>query len=394
MYLKILVRRDRVLRIGSRNGYKVKEEVTVHPLRRVLPVRKFKTGGRPWVTGEVEKAEKSWYMKNVEWTNWEKRLAVAEMTGIGVMSMMNTHLFQWAGKFYLQRKGGPIGLRATCAVARVTMLFWDEKLMKKMSENNLTSDDGSRYMDDIRLIMNAIQMGWRWMDGGMYFSDKWKEEDMSDDRTATQRTSDIIKGIMNSIMSFLNLTMEIGDDFQDGKLPTLDVKVWVESKSKILIYEYFEKEMKTNMVIQRKSALCENINVNSLSQEVVRVSLNFSELLEIETRVRHLDNVCLRMKTSGYDTPFIRKIMLNGLKSYEGKLKKSRIPEGRKGYSPLHHGKCYNAAKRLEKKMLTKNNWYKGKLVLDDEDEDNTNPEIIKHGRGKGKSKGKKSQRM
>ena len=70
-------------------------------------MRKFKTGGRPWVTGEVEKAEKSWYMKNVEWTHWEKRLAVAEMTRIGVMIMMNTHLFQWAGKFYLQRKRRP-----------------------------------------------------------------------------------------------------------------------------------------------------------------------------------------------------------------------------------------------------------------------------------------------
>ena len=37
--------------------------------------------------------------------------------------------------------------------------------------------------------------------------------------------------------------------------------------------------------------------------------------------------------------------------------------------------------------MFTKNNWYKGKSVLSDEDGDNTNPVIIKHGRGKGKSR-------
>ena len=96
------------------------------------------------------------------------------------------------------------------------------------------------------------------------------------------------------------------------------------------------------------------------------------------------------MKTSGYDTPFIRKVMMNGLKSYEGKVEKSRLPEGGKGYSPLHHGKRYNAAKRLDKKLLTKNNWYKGKSVLDDEDEATTNHgEIRRYGKGKGGSRGK-----
>ena len=82
------------------------------------------------MTGDVKKAENSWNIPEVEWTKLEQKLVVAEMTRIGVITMMNTHLFQWDGKFYLQRKGGPIGLRATCAVARMTMLFWDEKSSK------------------------------------------------------------------------------------------------------------------------------------------------------------------------------------------------------------------------------------------------------------------------
>ena len=81
---------------------------------------------------------------------------------------------------FLQLKGGPIGLRATCAVARVTMLFWDEKLAKKLKDNNIILDDGSRYMDDVRLVMDAIQEGWRWDNGGLYYSEGWKLEDMAE----------------------------------------------------------------------------------------------------------------------------------------------------------------------------------------------------------------------
>ena len=65
-------------------------------------------------------------------------------------------------------------------------------------------------MDDVSLILNALKKGWR-----LYFSEGWKKEDDASEESATLRTSRIIKGIMNSILKFLNLVMYIGDDFKD-----------------------------------------------------------------------------------------------------------------------------------------------------------------------------------
>ena len=118
------------------------EEKTINPLRRVLPIRKSKTGSKPWVTGSIKNAEDSVNIPNREWTGIEEKILLAEMVRIGVIVMMNTHLFRWNGKIFLQKKGGPIGLRATCCVARITMLHWDGKLMRKLKLNNIKLDEG------------------------------------------------------------------------------------------------------------------------------------------------------------------------------------------------------------------------------------------------------------
>ena len=36
------------------------------------------------------------------------------------------------------------------------MLFWDEKLAGVLKVNNIHLDDGMRYMDDVRLVLDAL----------------------------------------------------------------------------------------------------------------------------------------------------------------------------------------------------------------------------------------------
>ena len=59
---------------------------------------------------------------------------------IGVLQMMNSHPYEFNGKMFLQQAGGPIGLRATCAVARTVMNYWDGKWKAVMEENKVTRD--------------------------------------------------------------------------------------------------------------------------------------------------------------------------------------------------------------------------------------------------------------
>ena len=34
-------------------------------------------------------------------------------------------------------------------------------------------------------------------------------------------------GMMNGVFPFLRFTIELGEDFEDGKLPSLDTNIWV-----------------------------------------------------------------------------------------------------------------------------------------------------------------------
>ena len=62
--------------------------------------------------------------------------------------------------------------------------------------------------------------------------------------------------------------MEIHEDFKDGKLPTLDTKIWVEAGK--ILFQFYQKPMASNLVIQADSALSSSVKIASLKEEVVR----------------------------------------------------------------------------------------------------------------------------
>jgi hypothetical protein len=192
-----------------------KEEQAISPLARVLPRRTAKGGVRPGVSSDPRKDD-GWEFPKVERTELEERMLVAMAVEIGIVAMMNTHQYSFDGKTVLQKAGGPIGLRATCAVARVVMNTWDTRWLERVENNNIRILTGVRYMDDIRIFARAIREGWRWRDGALYYCDTWKNEDQMAGTSSTARTARVMVDIMDSIMEFLNFTIEIGEDFADG----------------------------------------------------------------------------------------------------------------------------------------------------------------------------------
>ena len=172
---------------------------------------------------------------------------------VGVLIMMNTHVYSWDGKAFLQKAGGPIGLRSTCAVARIVMNEWDSRWRAMCRDNNITLAKGDRYVDDIRAFLKALKMGWRWVEGSLCHTKTWEEEDKNSGESATKRTARILVAMMNEVFGFMNFTTEIGEDFLDGKLPSLDINIWVEGGR--ILYEFFEKTMSTNLVVEAESAL-------------------------------------------------------------------------------------------------------------------------------------------
>ena len=95
----------------------------------------------------------------------EKSLLLAKVMKTAVLAMFKSHTYSFAQKFYHQQVGGPIGLRSTCCIARLTMLWWDDKLLEVLERMNVDLVAGARYMDDIRVWLRAIRLGWRVVDG-------------------------------------------------------------------------------------------------------------------------------------------------------------------------------------------------------------------------------------
>ena len=97
------------------------------PLARILPRRKSGVRGvRPGVSSNPNNDE-CWTYPKGERTDFEERMIVAMAVQIGIIAVMNTHQYSFNGKTFLQKAGGPIGLRSTCAAARVVMNEWDSR---------------------------------------------------------------------------------------------------------------------------------------------------------------------------------------------------------------------------------------------------------------------------
>ena len=195
--------------------------------------------------------------------------------------------------------------------------------MKMMKENNIRMMAADRYMDDIRSFLKALKPGWRWLDGRLCTTQSWREEDMKEALTPTRRTANRILESMNSILNFLNFTQEIGEDFQDNSLPSLDITVWVEMNR--ILFKFFSKPMATNLVVQAKTALSEEVKLSTLAEEVCRRLRNTSQRLDHSKRLETLEDLSTRMSTSGHTVKFMRRAMERGIRSFTTKLNKRKL---------------------------------------------------------------------
>ena len=83
-----------------------------------------------------------------------------------------------------------------------------------------------------------------------------------------------------------------------GTLPTLDYQCWLEGEK--LLYKFFMKPRAKKTVIMISSALGENVKVTAQTQEVVPLSKNTNEVVDIETRSQLVDNFYERLQLFGY----------------------------------------------------------------------------------------------
>ena len=325
-------------------------------VRHLVPRRAKRGGSRPGITGAEalgrDSTNKSgqWAFRRTEFTSAERRLLLAEAIKIGVTTAFQNHLYQFAGKTYIQRDGAPIGVRLSCAVARLVMNKWDRKFMAVLNTNNIKTETAFRYMDDKRVILRALALGWRWDKGQIRFRSRWEQEDGG--LSAVERTSRALHGAMESVFDSLKFEMEHQEMFPENKLPTLDFKMWVEDNK--IMYSFYQKEVANKAVINKLSALSENVKVASLTQNLIRRCKNTSELLSMEERLAVIDQFTEQVLACNYSRDQTKKIVSAGLIGYEN----MKLAANKSG-SGIHKGAAEGAVERRRKKLVGKSSWFK-----------------------------------
>ena len=149
-----------------------------------------------------------------------------------------------------------------------------------------------RYVDDIRVYVNLIKLGWRWTAQGWSY-------DENDQRDPITRTLEELNNSFDSVIDFLNFTTEWEGEFDNGFLPTLDMETKVNHAGKIT-YRFFRKPTCNNIVLQNGSCLPKNTIFSSLRQEVIRRLLHTSKDVPIDFKVSMLEEFIKLMRNSNH----------------------------------------------------------------------------------------------
>ena len=72
--------------------------------------------------------------------------------------------------------------------------------------NNIQTASEARYMDDVRLFLRGVRLGWRMMNDVLVYKDAWRMEEIGAGLTTLEKTTEILQEIMNGICGWLVLT--------------------------------------------------------------------------------------------------------------------------------------------------------------------------------------------
>ena len=109
-----------------------------------------------------EKWTKYYEMPNRRPVESEQTKMLAKCVEIAAKLVMRNHFYLIGDEIRKQAEGGPIRLALTTALARMTMIWWDEKFMEKVRNAKVVVEMLDRYVDDGNLIAEVPPKGTRY----------------------------------------------------------------------------------------------------------------------------------------------------------------------------------------------------------------------------------------
>ena len=276
------------------------------------PTRKNKKGPKPKLTGSGtsnnrEVRMKAWIFKKEKPDDRVVRKMFCDALGIMIKKTMEMHDYKYDKRIFRQVKGGAIGMDLTGVIADIYMCEWDKKMIESMVERGYKCEMYKRYKDDINIVFR-------------------KRDGMN---LTTVEIMNEIKGIADGVDGNLKVKTDTTENHNDGKLPILDLKVWIgydRNDEKKLLYTHYMKDVSTKKVIQVNSAHGEKMKQNVLVNDICRVMRNCSERLEWDNGKKdNLEMYMRRMQFSGYSEEERYEILKKAYNKYEKRKGEKRI---------------------------------------------------------------------
>ena len=277
----------------------------------------------------------------------EKKLILALCVEQGLLAAFDGHLYNWNKEVRGQLKGLGVGEDLTRSVARLILLDWDLKFIALAEESKLTTYMYKRYVDDTANAMEAISPGTRWgeeekrmvMLPHLVEEDKEVEPDL--------RTMREVVRMASSIHPMIQLTGDCPSKNNDGRMPLLNTKVWVEDG--VLLYENYRKPVANPLMMLEMSAMPAKMKRTVLTQEVIRIRRNMSNRLPWEATVKHLNDFSERLRLSGYDENYRFQVIKSGVEGFDKMLE-----EEQNGGQPINRLRSWEEDRRQRNKELKK----------------------------------------
>ena len=342
------------------------EEIKKYDLEEAIPKKTAgNRGPRPgpayWETDVREVYERGKKKEVSKWQEAEepderrKQKMISLMMTKAVEVIMKNHTYRFDGKIYKQKDGGPIGDEMSQAVARLVMIWYDEKFAKRCEEEGVKIILYKRYVDDTNMIVVPPKR----------LEERERAKEGTESQGNGKKVGELCRKIADTVSDMLKFEEDIGEKYADGKLPILDLKVWLEKEEQgvKIKHEFYKKPMTSKFTLKKGTAYPKSRIRAVMKEEVLRRLRNCSPEMTWEEKGVFLTEFAIEMRNSGHDEKFREEVMNRAVKKYEKDLE-----EHNSGKKNLYRNRKEREEECKQKGgKRTKDSWFRKKGGKDKE---------------------------
>ena len=325
------------------------KEIEQKNLEHLIPTKNKKLKKNDKLSNPEETSE--WKFPAKSPNEADVKVMFSEIIGFAVNFVMNNHIFVFNGEIYVQQNEGGTGIRLTGVLAEIIMILWCKELAERLIKAGISNQIIPRFVDDITMLPTVIPPGSRLINGKLEHLEEHVFSDIQIE--GDKRTMELIKSIADDISESIEVTYDIPSNYTDHKIPVLDLKVGINSESKIE-YIFYKKPVANKLVTLKTAASSMKQKMAILTQQCFTRLHNTSNSIDDSIKVSILNDFMKELNASGYSEDDRLNILEGAINTYKKILEKETS-----GQRPFYRNNEFEKSKRLMNKNSKKSNWYK-----------------------------------